>query len=153
MYVVKVKPRDTIIADEYSSDYFSIIDSMPGDQAAQTREEWEERRREAGKPLTFSNGGRGIVLDGFSPQVVDLGEVSENDCWIHDPSDKIKASILSRFFDYTVVRGDLPRPFGIFYQHSRPSYEEVLEQQIRDHLHEKADLDALLSGPNSWEIQ
>lgn len=51
VYVVKVKPRNTIIADEYSSDYFSIIDSMPGDQAAQTREEWEERRREAGKPL------------------------------------------------------------------------------------------------------
>ncbi|AOY87346.1 branched-chain amino acid ABC transporter substrate-binding protein [Marinobacter salinus] len=53
VYVVKVKPRNTIVADEYSSDYFSIIDSMPGDEAAQTREEWEARRREAGKPLTL----------------------------------------------------------------------------------------------------
>ena len=53
MYVVKVKPRNTIVEDEYSSDYFSIIDSMPGDQAAQTREEWEERRREAGKSLNL----------------------------------------------------------------------------------------------------
>lgn len=51
VYVVKIKPRNTVVADEYSSDYFSIIDSMSGDEAAQTREEWEARRREAGKPL------------------------------------------------------------------------------------------------------
>jgi len=50
VHVVKVKDRDSIVADEYSSDYFDIIDSMPGDEAAQTREEWQERRREAGKP-------------------------------------------------------------------------------------------------------
>ncbi len=108
---------------------------------------------ETGKPLTFGGGTRGIILDGFTPQAVDLEKVSENDCWIHDPSDKIKASILARFFDYTVVRGDLPRPFGIFYQHERPTYEEVLVQQIKDHSHEKADLDTLLSGANPWEIK
>ena len=53
VYVVKVKPRDTIMADEYGSDYFSIVESMSGDEAAQTREEWEARRREAGKPLSL----------------------------------------------------------------------------------------------------
>lgn len=51
VYVVKVKPRDQVMADEFASDYFEIIGSMAGDQAAQTQEEWEERRREAGKPL------------------------------------------------------------------------------------------------------
>ncbi|MCL7945842.1 substrate-binding protein [Marinobacter sp. ATCH36] len=53
VYVVRVKPRNEIMADEYSSDYFDIIDSMPGDEAAQTREEWEARRKEAGQPLTL----------------------------------------------------------------------------------------------------
>lgn len=53
VYVVKVKPREKIMADQFSSDYFEIIDSMPGDEAAQTREEWETRRREAGKPLSL----------------------------------------------------------------------------------------------------
>ncbi|KPP98989.1 substrate-binding protein [Marinobacter sp. HL-58] len=53
VYVVRIKPRNEIMADEYSSDYFEIIDSMPGDEAAQTREEWEARRREAGQPLTL----------------------------------------------------------------------------------------------------
>ncbi|WP_372964588.1 ABC transporter substrate-binding protein [Marinobacter sp.] len=51
VYVVKVKPRTAVVADEYASDYFEIIDAMPGEQAAQTQEEWEERRRQAGKPL------------------------------------------------------------------------------------------------------
>lgn len=50
VYVVRVKPRNEIMADDYSSDYFEIIDSMPGDEAAQTREEWEARRKEAGQP-------------------------------------------------------------------------------------------------------
>ena len=53
VYVVKVKPRDTVVADQYSSDYFSIIDSMPGNEAAQTRAEWEERRTKAGKSLAL----------------------------------------------------------------------------------------------------
>src|SRR5690554_128237 len=51
VYVVKIKPRAAIVADEYASDYFEIIDAMPEEQAAQTKEEWEERRRQAGKPL------------------------------------------------------------------------------------------------------
>lgn len=53
VYVVKVKPRETIMADEYGSDYFSIVESMSGDDAAQTREEWEARRAEADKPLSL----------------------------------------------------------------------------------------------------
>jgi hypothetical protein len=53
VYVVKIKPRETIMADQYGSDYFSIVESMSGDNAAQTREEWEARRREAGKPLSL----------------------------------------------------------------------------------------------------
>lgn len=53
VYVVKVRPRNEIVADEYSSNYFEIIDSMSGDEAAQTRSEWEARRKEAGKPLSL----------------------------------------------------------------------------------------------------
>jgi 2-oxoglutarate ferredoxin oxidoreductase subunit beta len=104
------------------------------------------------QPLTFSNGTKGIVLDGFTPKIVDLEEVSVNDCWVHDKTDRIKASILSKFFDYSVERGNLPRPFGLFYEEERPTYEKVLEDQIREHSGEPADLDALLSGSNYWEV-
>ena len=50
VYVVRVKDRDAVVADPYGSDYFEIIDAMAGDQAAQTREEWETRRQQSGKP-------------------------------------------------------------------------------------------------------
>jgi len=53
VYVVKVRERNDIVSDEYGSDYFEIIDSMPGEEAAQTLDEWQQRRREAGKPVTL----------------------------------------------------------------------------------------------------
>jgi len=53
VYVVKIKPRETILADPFGSDYFSIVESMPGENAVQTRQEWEARRRAAGKPLSL----------------------------------------------------------------------------------------------------
>jgi 2-oxoglutarate ferredoxin oxidoreductase subunit beta len=107
---------------------------------------------EEGKPLVFAGGTKGIKLDGFTPKVVDLQEVSADDCWIHDPSDKIKASILSSFFDYSLERGDLPRPFGVFYKHDRACYEDVLEHQLDEHKNDPTDLDELLSGGNCWEV-
>ena len=53
VHVVRIKPRNTIIEDQFAADYFEIIDSMPGDEAAQTREEWEQRRKDAGKPTSL----------------------------------------------------------------------------------------------------
>ncbi|MBB5322410.1 ABC transporter substrate-binding protein [Marinobacter oulmenensis] len=53
VHVVRIKPRNTIIDDQFAADYFEIIDSMPGDEAAQTREEWEQRRKDAGKPTSL----------------------------------------------------------------------------------------------------
>ncbi|MBE0484590.1 ABC transporter substrate-binding protein [Marinobacter sp.] len=53
VYVVRVKPRETIMADRFGSDYFDIIDSMSGDEAAQTRQEWEARRLASGKPASL----------------------------------------------------------------------------------------------------
>ncbi|MGB1951178.1 MAG: substrate-binding protein [Marinobacter sp.] len=53
VYVVKVRPRSDVVADEYSSNFFEIIDAMPGDEAAQTDAEWKLRREQAGKPLAL----------------------------------------------------------------------------------------------------
>ncbi len=110
---------------------------------------------EPDQPLIFGKeGSKGIRLDGFKPVVVNLEEGnSVNDLWIHDPSDKIKASILTNFFDYDFNKGELPRPFGVFYQNSRPTYEDLLIAQIDQAKSSKeANLDKLLSGSNFWEI-
>ena len=55
------------------------------------------------KPLIFgTDKNKGIRLDGMKPVAVDLGtDYSADDLWIHDETDKIKASILAQFANYT----------------------------------------------------
>lgn len=110
---------------------------------------------ENGKPLVFGAASdKGIKLDGFKPIVVDLNNGhSVDDLWVHDEADLYKAQILTRMFDDPKLEGHLPRPFGVFYQVSRPTYEEVMRQQI-DFAKEKkpANLDKLLRGNEVWDI-
>lgn len=110
---------------------------------------------ENGQPLVFgANKDKGIKLDGFTPIVVSLNEGhSINDLWVHDESDIYKAQILTRMFDDPRKENHLPRPFGVFYQTARPTYESMMKQQI-DAAKEKkaADLDKLLRGNETWVI-
>jgi 2-oxoglutarate ferredoxin oxidoreductase subunit beta len=111
---------------------------------------------ESGKPLVFGdNNDKGIQLDGFTPVVVDLNSgISPNDLWIHDERDRVKAGILSRFFDNPKNEKHLPRPFGLFYVEDRYCYEDKMTQQIEDARKKKGsgDLDALLRGKETWTI-
>ncbi|MDQ3051780.1 MAG: 2-oxoacid:ferredoxin oxidoreductase subunit beta [Bacteroidota bacterium] len=111
---------------------------------------------ENGKPLIFGqNSEKGVKLDGFKPVVVNLSENSVNDLWVHDETDRVKAGILSRFFDNPLKGGEhFPRPFGVFYTEARPCYEDGLNQQIADTITQKGegDLDKLLRGKDTWEI-
>ena len=110
---------------------------------------------EHGQPLVFgASRERGIVLDGLAPVVVDLAEVSENDLWVHDETDFIKATILSRMFDQPDDEDRLPRPFGVLYAVKRPCYEDLMEEQLKEAVAKKGmgDLDALIQGRNTWRI-
>jgi len=114
---------------------------------------------EHGQPMVFGeNENKGVRLDGASPVVVDLeaGEYSKDDLWKHDKSDRFKAGILMRCFDTpTDEFSSLPRPFGVFYQEEKTCYEEMLHDQIKTSLERKGDgdLDQLLRGNNTWEIE
>lgn len=110
---------------------------------------------ENGQPLVFgTNREKGIRLDGFKPVVVNLDEgFSMDDLWVHDETDLYKAQILTRMFDDPRMEGHLPRPFGVFYQAIRPSYEQQMLAQIETAKAKKtADLDRLLRGTETWEI-
>jgi 2-oxoglutarate ferredoxin oxidoreductase subunit beta len=112
---------------------------------------------EQGLPLRFgADGNKGIRLDGYKPQVVDLseGQYSAEDLWIHDEADFFKAQILTRFFDNPADPVHLPRPFGVFYAGSRPTYEEQMELQIEEAVATRGmgDLDKLLQGKETWVI-
>lgn len=105
---------------------------------------------EHGHPLVFGeNKDKGICLDGFKPIIVSLEDCSVDDLWVHDEKDRVKAGLLTRFFD-----ADFPRPFGVFYSEDRPTYEDALVQQIDDAMEQKGqgNLDDLLKGSNTWTI-
>ncbi|MFT4771059.1 MAG: 2-oxoglutarate ferredoxin oxidoreductase subunit beta [Cryomorphaceae bacterium] len=114
---------------------------------------------EHGQPLVFGeNENMGVRLDGATPVVVDLesGDFSKDDLWKHDKTDRSKAGILMRCFDTpTGDSASLPRPFGVFYQEEKTCYEDMLHEQIKTSLEQKGegDLQELLSGNNTWEIQ
>lgn len=111
---------------------------------------------EHGKPMVFgANQDKGIRLDGFTPQVVELGEEwSVNDLWVHDETDQVKAGILARFFDDPRNAGGLPRPFGIFYAEQRERYEDAMNEQLVAAVEARGqgDLDALIAGTETWTI-
>lgn len=110
-----------------------------------------------GQPLVFGDNEEfGIRLDGFTPVVVSLNEgFSKDDCWIHDETDIYKAQILVRIFDDPRMEGHLPRPFGVFYSTDRPTYEDMLNEQVADAITKKGsgNLNALLKGHETWEIK
>lgn len=108
---------------------------------------------EQDEPLIFGHGSdKGIILDGFNPKIVSLGEYSRNDLWIHDETDRVKANILARFFDDNSKEGALPRPFGIFYTEERGNYEADMNAQVAKFVESKGlgNLNELLKGPNTW---
>jgi len=114
---------------------------------------------EHGQPLVFgANENKGVRLDGANPIVVDLesGDYSKDDLWKHDKTDRSKAGLLMRCFDSPTQEFEsLPRPFGIFYQEDKTCYEELLHAQIKTSLDLKGDgdLEELLRGSNTWEIE
>ena len=64
------------------------------------------------KPLVFDKGARGIRLDGFKLQVIDLegGRWSVDDCLVYDETSREMAGIVGRMF----WQPEMPRPFGVF---------------------------------------
>jgi 2-oxoglutarate/2-oxoacid ferredoxin oxidoreductase subunit beta len=110
---------------------------------------------EHGQPLVFgANKDKGIKLDGFKPVVVSLNEGNAaSDLWVHDEKDLYKAQILTRMFDDPKIEGHLPRPFGVFFETERPTYEDMLHLQIEEAKAKKpGDLKKLLKGNETWEI-
>lgn len=108
------------------------------------------------QPLLFGETNeKGIVLDGFTPKVVNLVDgFSATDLWIHDEKDQVKANILARFFDDPSKENHLPRPFGVFYRQDRPTYEDALNSQIQHTIENYGvgDLDKLIAGRETWTI-
>lgn len=114
---------------------------------------------EHGKPLVFGHSDeKGIKLDGLTPIIVNITEnnISQNDLWIHDESDKTKANMLARFIDTSLTNNEhFPRPFGVLYAKERQVYDEILVAQIESITAKsgKIPLNKILSGSKTWMVQ
>ena len=47
---------------------------------------------------------------------------------------------------------NLPVPIGVFYKEDKPTYEEMMTNQLNS-ASKKVDLQSLIEGPNSWEVK
>ncbi len=109
---------------------------------------------EHGKPLLFGkNHERGIRLNGFTPEAVSLadGKYSVNDLLVHNEKDSTLAFILADM----IHNPELPRAMGVFLAIDRTTYEDAVTDQIAKAKQKRgtADLQALLDGEETWEIQ
>lgn len=111
---------------------------------------------EHGKPLVFGeNSELGIKLDGFKPVIVNVADASANDLWIHDETDLVKATILSRFYDDSTKEGSFPRPFGVFYiNNNKATFDKLFNNQINGAIESygTGDLDKLIAGRETWVV-
>ena len=51
VYVVKCKPMVEVLKDKYQLDYFEILERFSGEQLVQTRDEWNQIRKDNGLPI------------------------------------------------------------------------------------------------------
>ncbi|MCP4809985.1 MAG: 2-oxoacid:ferredoxin oxidoreductase subunit beta [Proteobacteria bacterium] len=109
---------------------------------------------EHGKPMTFGTGDapKGIVLDGLTPKVVELGgEYSEADCLVHDETSPFMAGMLVAM-DYP----DFPVPMGVLYAVERLPYDAAFNAQVeqaKELAGDSATLDNLLLGGDTWRVE
>ena len=104
---------------------------------------------EDGRPMVFGkNRDRGIRLNGFTPEIVSLGDgVSESDLVVHDANSVELGYILSNM--------QYPTPMGIFRRvEDRPTYTDGLMEQIATARAKRGpgDLDALYRAADLWTV-
>lgn len=109
---------------------------------------------EHNKPMLFGiNKDKGIKLDGLKPVVINLSEGhSIDEVLVHDELDEnpIRATILANL----EKQPGMPTPIGIFRQVFKPTYDEGVEEQIKQITAKKGegDLDKVLFSGNTWIV-
>ena len=107
---------------------------------------------EHGKPMLFAKETQGIRLDGFRPVIFDLNgsDYSVDDAIVYDETSLELAEIVSRMSQ----QPSMPRPFGVFYCEERPTYEQMLQDQVNEVTQKRGsgDLDKLLHAADTWSV-
>jgi 2-oxoglutarate ferredoxin oxidoreductase subunit beta len=107
---------------------------------------------EHGKPMVFGKErDKGIRLNGRKLEVVALGNgITEGDLLVHDEHDPDPsiAFALSRM-DYP----DFPVPVGVLRAVQRPTYDDLMTQQLEEASAKPADIQALFAEGDIWTVE
>ena len=110
---------------------------------------------EHGKPMIFGKDrNKGIRMNGALPEVVTIGEngVTEADLLVHDINlaDPSVAFMLAR-----MEQPEFPQPVGIFRTVDRPSYDQLLVEQIDSAIAKSGpgSLDKLINAGDMWTVE
>lgn len=109
---------------------------------------------EHGKPLLFGkNHEKGIRLNGFTPEVISFtdGKYSVSDALVHNEKDTTLSFILANM----TYNSELPRPFGVFLDIERKTYETELQEHIAadQKKHGIRNIQHLFDSGDTWIIQ
>jgi 2-oxoglutarate ferredoxin oxidoreductase subunit beta len=112
---------------------------------------------EHGQPLLFGAKGRrrGIRIEQGVPSVLEVPEGADPHALgvaVHDESHESPAYAFSLA---SLVRPAFPTPIGVFRAVAKPTYEAMLEQQVRDAVAARGpgDLRKLLHSGDTWTVE
>ncbi|HEU4507224.1 MAG TPA: 2-oxoacid:ferredoxin oxidoreductase subunit beta [Pyrinomonadaceae bacterium] len=110
---------------------------------------------EHGKPMIFGKDrNKGIRMNGALPEVVTIGEngITENDLLVHDIhlNDPSVAFMLAR-----MEQPEFPQPVGIFRTIDRPTYEDMMMDQIDASIAKvgPGSLEKLIHSGDTWVVE
>ena len=110
-------------------------------------------RLEHGQPITLVDGTRGVIRNAEgSLEIADVAEVGLDAILVHDAhrADPSTAFALSRLSDSMTLANT---PIGVFRDVPRASYDSTFQAQLATaKAGGNADLGALLSGSDTWDI-
>ena len=109
---------------------------------------------EHGKPLAFGkNSDKGIKLNGFHPEIVNVNNGQTKDLLVHNES--VKDRGLSYVLGQMGIENpDLPAVFGVLRKIEEPTYQERLIEQenLAKQKKSKVSLEEVLNAGDTWVI-
>lgn len=107
-----------------------------------------------GEPMIYGkNLEKGIVMEGRELKSVTIGEngITKDDLLVHDET----ADIGSHFLLARMRYPNLPEPIGVLRAVSRPTYNDLVNDQIKAVIAKKGtgDLQKLVSGRETWQVK
>lgn len=105
------------------------------------------------QPLIFGQEKeKAIILKGLDPQIVNVNDVDPSQILVHDESHPEPS------WAYFLTQLDYPKfpvPMGVFRCVEKPTYEDLLQNQVNESIQAKGagDIEALFKDAYTWKVE